>query len=130
MNSVYNTYVFISAEIAYLDRDQNNARTEQLHAMIRSDYRVTIEVAGYYKGTPERSFLVWIRNDADIDVLLGIAAEFMQESILVVHGDKTCQLYYTDGRLQEIGLWENISESSLHRYSSYTKIAGRYYAAV
>jgi hypothetical protein len=129
MDSVYNTYVFLSAELACLDRAQNNERTQRLYDMIKSDYRVAIEVAGFYKGASERSFMVWVRNDTDIDVLLGIAASFMQESILVVHGDKTCQLHYTDGRLFEIGLWTNISEERLHRYNSYTKVAGLYYAA-
>lgn len=130
MKMLVDTYVFLSAELSYADAESNKSRTTELGLQLDSLFSVVVPVDGAYKGKQEHSFAVWAKDEAAIEQLLQIAADNLQESIMVRYGDYSCQLRFTNGRVQEIGQWTEISEQRAESIYAYTEIAGKYFAAI
>lgn len=86
---------------------------------------------GCYNGVLEESVAVCITGQVQVDWLIGVAASFGQESILIRFTDGSCYLHFPANGAQEyIGQWTQISEGKAKRSLAYSKKGNTYYAAI
>ncbi len=84
------------------------------------------EVDGYYKNKIEQSFYVEYEKDSDLYVLLGIAAAFNQEAVLLIDEDRNASLLFSENNSfahslpQSIGKFTQVSENEALRHDAYT----------
>ena len=95
--------IFMSAERAEINREENDQRTADLMGSLqRIGYRVT-EVLGSYKGVTERSLMITLPLNANLLLLKNLAAVFQQESILRVIDSKAELIYTQSGEHVALG---------------------------
>jgi hypothetical protein len=119
--------VFISAELSHLSADENNIRTYALMDAINKPSKM---VLGNYLGSHEYSFMVPINTVAEVDELADIAfRKFNQESILLVNGDGSGTLLYSNGtKVQLEGTFKKISAELAATKDSWTRtLDGQHY---
>lgn len=102
----------------------NEGRTARLHAMLESLDLPTVYVDGVYKGYRERSFLI-VPNEHSVEavrkVVMQLAQEFEQESVLEINGTDHGWLLNTDGTqefLGEMGLFDSVDPTVTDSYTS------------
>ena len=86
------TVMILSAEKHGLNQMENEQRTAELESCLRMYGAPFKQVEGAYKGVTEIAFVVvlparWAFQRETIDELLSLAADFEQESVLVVHAN-------------------------------------------
>ena len=87
------------------------------------------QCAGVYSGVAERSYCFAIRPD-ELARLLKLAANYQQESVLIIFGHD-CWLFYTDGTTEQLpGTYSEITATRAQQLPAYTQETGRFYAVV
>lgn len=115
-------FYLISAYRPEYTNDENKARHQTLLQMLQDDARRNgtlspIECIGCYKGNLEQSIQTW----TDESMLLDIANEYGQESILRVDNGQATLIYLcTGGREENIGKWVPTSGGVARAQNSYT----------
>lgn len=130
MNTVKQV-VILSAEKSNLDRINNGKRTMLLEQMIL-DIGLNFEPAlGVYKGSEERSFVVVINNNTDLETLKSFAFKnFEQESILYQDSNQEAYLITNGGDVIQLGKLTNVPREVATRQDGYTLMNGQYYTAL
>jgi hypothetical protein len=130
MNTVEQV-VILSAELSSLSSEQNTRRTALLNDMI-SELRLPFKTAkGIYKGSEESSFVVVVRNEADIETLANFAFKsFGQESVLHQDSNQLARLIFATGETQEVGKLVQVSKMLAQSMDNYTLMDGKYYTTI
>jgi len=83
---------------------------------------------GVYKGSKERSFVVVVNDQAEIDTLAGFAFKsFGQESILHQDSNQLARLVYSDGKMETLGKLVQVSKELAETLENYTVMDGKFY---
>lgn len=119
--------VILSAEQASNRVEKNRQLTENLrNCLIDCNFNFK-EAQGVYKNDFEDSFVVIVKNQADIDTLKDFAFKnFNQESILHVDSNQEAYLVYPD-KEERLGILEQVSKEVAESRDSYTVLHGKYY---
>jgi len=127
MNTVQQV-VILSGELSSLSSTENTRRTTLLNDMI-AELRLPFKgSAGVYKGTIEKSFVVVVNDQADIDTLAGFAFKsFGQESILHQDSNQLARLIYSDGRTETLGKLVQVPKELAETLDNYTLMDGKFY---
>lgn len=110
MRSRYRKTATISAELSNLQIEDNKLRTDCLREALRrlgADIR-TFE--GCYKGSVETSFMVALEGSVTLQTIVNLAQEYNQESILTIDEELNTTLLYMDGRVENLGLYQEVKE--------------------
>ena len=123
--------VILSAELANKRFESNRQRTLNLKACL-DDCNMRYKPAkGVYKGQAEDSFVVVLRDNAELETLKDFAFKcFNQESILYQDANGEAYLIYQDGKTEQLGRLEQVSEELARKNDSYTEMDGRFYITV
>lgn len=96
--------LIMSSNLATESNEYNRIRFKQLVDELQSaeyDYNTAI---GSYKGQQESSVVIDVRTVDRLPLLLRLAfGDLKQESVLLIHGDRTGTLIYADGAQTELG---------------------------
>jgi hypothetical protein len=119
-------FIILSAELT--TSNHNDARTARLENML-VDLKLSYKrVEGVYKGTSEVSFMVIVKDEAEIQTItdLGLIT-FAQESVLFrdLHGN--AKLVYKDGE-ENIGTFKQVDD--VINLDAYTIVNNNYWVAV
>ena len=127
MNTVQQV-VILSGELSSLSSNENDRRTTLLNDMI-AELRLPFKRAeGVYKGTIEKSFVVVVNDQADIDTLAGFAFKsFGQESILHQDSNQLARLIYADGKTETLGKLVQVSKELAETKDNYTVMENKFY---
>jgi hypothetical protein len=127
MNTVEQV-VILSAELSKLSSVENDRRTVLLNDMI-TELRLPFKSAkGVYKGSAENSFVVIVREQADIDTLTGFAFKaFGQESVLHQDANQLAQLIYANGKTETLGKLVQVPKELAETLDNYTIMEGKFY---
>jgi hypothetical protein len=130
MNTVQQV-VIMSAELSSLNSVENVRRTLLLNDMI-AELRLPFKQSiGVYKGSKERSFVVVVNDQAEIDTLAGFAFKsFGQESILHQDSNQLARLVYSDGRTETLGKLVQVSKELTETLDNYTLMDGKFYTTM
>jgi len=112
--------IVISGEKSNQSTLENIQTSSELESVLEDGGYTYRRAVGRYRGVQETSYMVTIYSAADVHRLLGIAAEFGQESILEInqgHG----WLLFTGGEEEYLG---SIYEAS-GREESYTQVGSK-----
>lgn len=98
--------VMVSAELAGLDADENQDRTDELRKWISYSYKQRFNSCiGKYDGRSEASFLIQVDDFRDVGYIADKATEMNQESILILDArDKAFLFYPATKSLEYIGV--------------------------
>jgi hypothetical protein len=120
--------VILSAELSTETEFFNQLRTNRLINMIRDLNLPFGLVDGYYKGDKENSILVEVKNQIDVENLLGFASNFDQECILYSDENRSSELIFCNGEnRQMIGKLQAVSELEARKQDNFTYVNGGYY---
>ena len=122
-------YVVLSAELSTLTAEQNAERSGKLRKYL-GDTCLDFDVAeGCYKGVKETAFVVQVKTFEVVPLLLETAAEYGQESILLVDSRDKAYLLFAEGtEIIPLGkVQESTAEPASAIVSGYTKLGKRYY---
>lgn len=125
INKPVENIVIISAELSTLSFSENENRTNELMKKLNAACIKYKSVIGCYKGSVEISFVCIA--DGNLGILLKLAKEYKQESILV-RNENGVHLQYADGFQERIG--EKIvmvSQAEAMSQDAYTATNGLYY---
>ena len=127
MNTVEQV-VILSGELSNLSSTENDRRTTLLNDMI-AELRLPFKKAtGVYKGSKENSFVVIVREQADIDTVTGFAFKsFGQESVLHQDSNQLARLIYANGKTEVVGKLEQVSKELAETLDNYTVMEGKFY---
>jgi hypothetical protein len=130
MNTVEQV-VILSAELSKLSSAENDRRTVLLNDMI-AELKLPFKSAkGVYKGSAENSFVVIVREQADIDTLTGFAFKaFGQESVLHQDSNQLARLIYADGKMETLGKLVQVSKELTASLDNYTVMEGKFYTTM
>jgi hypothetical protein len=130
MNTVEQV-VILSAELSKLSSVENDRRTVLLNDMI-AELKLPFKSAkGVYKGSAENSFVVIVREQADIDTLTGFAFKaFGQESVLHQDSNQLARLIYADGKMETLGKLVQVSKELTASLDNYTVMEGKFYTTM
>ena len=116
-------FYIISAERFNLSVEDNNVRTFGLiKEMLRLGLSFTA-VKGVYKGTAEKSFIVFAHGMPD-GWIMATMRGLDQESILAVGDNMDASLVYADGSIESIGTFQH-HKGALDNLEAYTLVAGQ-----
>ena len=85
---------------------------------------------GYYKGDEEISNLVFLDDDTNKKMIVGLAEHFNQESILFVDRHRFAYLVYLDGREVFVGKWKELSFEDAENIDNCTVIGNRVFSTI
>jgi hypothetical protein len=127
MNTVQQV-VILSGELSSLSSTENTRRTTLLNDMI-AELRLPFKSSkGVYKGSAESSFVVIVREQADIDALTGFAFKsFGQESILHQDSNQLARLIYSDGKTETLGKLVQVPKELAETLDNYTVMEDKFY---
>lgn len=130
MNTIQQV-VILSAELADKRFESNRQRTSNLEACL-DDCNMRFKPAkGVYKGRAEDSFVVVLKDNAELETLKDFAFKsFNQESILYQDANGEAYLIYQDGKAEQLGRLEQVSEELARKNDAYTEMDGKFYAVV
>lgn len=87
------------------------------------------KVLGSYKGQTENSFVAIVNNDAKLNVIIDIANQWSQESILVVDENRKAKLVFMKGlEVQKLGDFRPIDVLEAQNLDNWTLDGTQYYA--
>ncbi len=96
--------LIMSSDLSTNSTEYNRIRRTQFHKELESaeyDYNTAI---GCYKGQQESSAVIDVRTMDRLPLLLRLAfGDLKQESVLLIHGDRTGTLIFADGSEAELG---------------------------
>jgi hypothetical protein len=125
--------IIFSAFRSELSDAVNDARHSKAIELLSFNGIRSKQVQGVYKGISEASIVTVIGNDAQRDLVMQVAREYNQESILILDADtRNARLYYLDnGQSESIGTFQVVSESEAKSRDAYTydSSQGYYYVA-
>jgi hypothetical protein len=128
-----NSFVILSAELSGCTAESNNNATATLVSWLMINGYCYKPVTGVYKSSKERSFVIPVECQADIDALAALASNmFLQESILYVNGlTKEATLLFANAKPLTIGKWTQVeSIGHLVEDASYTLDNTNVYACI
>jgi hypothetical protein len=130
MNTVEQV-VILSAELSKLSSVENDRRTVLLNDMI-AELKLPFKSAkGVYKGSAENSFVVIVREQADIDTLTGFAFKaFGQESVLHQDSNQLARLIYSDGKMETLGKLVQVPKELTKTLDNYTIMEDKFYTTI
>jgi hypothetical protein len=130
MNTVEQV-VILSAELSKLSSVENDRRTVLLNDMI-TELRLPFKPAkGVYKGSSENSFVVVVKDQADIDALTGFAFKgFGQESVLHQDSNQLARLIYADGKMETLGKLVQVPKELTETLDNYTVMENKFYTTI
>lgn len=111
-------------EVSEADNLSNTETTKMWLKINGIDFQI---VQGMYKGNIETAFVVPMKHQRSIEA---IARDYKQESILLRHGDYSCELLYLETKLIEpLGYWTEVSKNEALELNNYTLEieSGRYF---
>lgn len=124
-------FVIVSAELASASPLENLHATADMARILRERNEAFVKVEGVYKDHREVSFLVLLTAhpiDLHLDSLVSIAEEFGQECVLHVDVNRSAELVYGDGRIEQLqGKFKEMHVSKMDKYDAYTFYKGRYW---
>lgn len=88
------------------------------------------EAQGMYKGTSERSFVILIDSDYELELLKAIAMKYNQESILYQDSNGISQLLFTDGSDSMVTLGKLRQTETIDNLEAYTILKGKFYSII
>jgi hypothetical protein len=113
--------IILSAELKVLSDYDNAYRTDLLRKMLFDIGVPFNSVRGYYDGHSEASFLVEVKNNAQVEAIKGFAFNsFEQESILYQETSGLCSLLFSDGKIHKLGNMHEVKESEAKENVAYT----------
>lgn len=92
------------------------------------------EVTGYYKGEKEQAYCCSFSDIKDLNMLLSIAYNYSQESVLFCDKNNIGYLYYVNDSKNPIllGTFKEVGKAYIEQFnvSAYTVYNGKYYTTV
>jgi hypothetical protein len=121
-----NQVIILSAELE--GESLNDIRSENLANCI-NDLRLPFcEAQGVYNGVAEKSFIVVVKSQHDIDALKNFAFKnFNQESILHSDSNGHSELIFKDDTRQALGILNAVNKDEALASGNYTLSNGEYY---
>jgi len=116
-------HAILSAERSDLNDCENRARTSELIDCLETYGIKFKQVCGCYKGVMETSFYCILKDDTDLNTILGLAADFEQETVLIRHPETdSCELWKpeTGEPLETLGEWTETTKTGAELAENYT----------
>jgi len=126
MNSLGYTVYFISAELSTNGVRENESQSESLAQRLQKEGYTFKEAEGRYNGHSERSFVV-LGAFRDLERIKDLGREYGQESVGVMHNDRTFELHFPDGSMKRLGTMRAVAPQYAQGLESYTKLDGVHY---
>ena len=110
-----------------------NATNKDYTPQLKSDLRritglTLIDSIGCYKGAIEPSVIVTIQNQEQMTQVKKLAKAYSQESVLIRHGDSSCELHYMTGTIEPLkGTLKAISAVESFHVDAFTIVNGQYW---
>lgn len=82
---------------------------------------------GMYKGVKEESFVILVFNRDQIELLLAVASQYKQESVLHQDSNGKARLIFIEDK-SEMLLGDMLEVSSIEGLDAYTKMNNKFYA--
>ena len=119
MRAQYKPCIIFSVDVGDYDHKVNvMARYQAENDMIRMGIKFET-VLGVYNGIEETSYIV--TDMSKVPIILGMAKEFYQESVLLRDNENNCTLKFFDGRpMQSIGKLNEVSVEQAMASNAYT----------
>ena len=85
-----------------------------------------------YQGNKERSFVILINDDLELELLKAVAMKYNKESILFQDSNGISQLLFTDGSNQVaiLGKLREVDNKEALSKDDYTILKGKYYSII
>ena len=118
-----NEFIILSAELTRCNERENLLRTRRLEGMLIDLELPYKKVGGIYKGVKEVSFMVVVKDEAEIETVkdLGIVS-FEQESVLFSDLLGGAKLIFKDGTKHELGRFKQVNTTN---YDALTVVDGK-----
>jgi len=124
--NIKNQVIILSAELSDLSNEENLKRSINLGACLEDLGLNFSKVQGCYKGVKELSFMVIIKDQAEMYAIQDFAFKnFNQESILYQDANGLCHLEYQNGDSEVLGRFEQINPKYIETVDAYTVINNR-----
>lgn len=126
----------LSAERSTNSAELNAVRTTQLMERLVVDGLAFEPARGMYEGSEERSFVVAVPRDLDLEYIRALAGMYEQDAILVIneYGDAVIEGLLGNGTIVPVGKWVEIgtpgAPSSTAGLPGWTEVRGRMYTTV
>lgn len=113
--------IILSAELKVLSDFENDYRTSLLRKMLFDIGVAFNSVKDFYDGHKEVSFLVEVKNNAQVEAIKGFAFNsFEQESILYQETSGLCSLLFSNGKVEKLGHMHEVTEKEARENVAYT----------
>lgn len=126
MRQIYKPLIIFSvfqAEKSYFNNESDSLTIARVLKANNINYKLA---EGFYKGVGETCFIVQ-NSLGNYPLIMQIARNFKQESILLRHADGTAELEYLDGRREFLGEFVKVSAEIAENRDSYTITEDGYY---
>jgi len=123
--------IILSAEHKSQTPEGNAIRTQTLSDCIE-DIGLRFDTAdGVYKGGIEKSFVVLVKDQLEIDALTDFAFKtFDQESVLYQDANQEAYLLFKDGKTEQLGILQRVEKEVALKKDNYTILNEEYYTTV
>lgn len=116
-------FIILSAELSTLGHKENNERSFRLFNCLK-DLNINFKpVEGCYKGSSEISFLVIVKDEAEIEAIkdLGLKS-FEQDSILFRDFKGNTELHFGSGAVESLGKFKKVPRHEAVHEDAFTII--------
>lgn len=119
--------IILSAELSTLGTSENIMRSFDLMQWLELSGFKFGQSKGCYKGTTERSYVVLVNTQDDINRLQSIAAKYNQDSILLKDANGLAHLMYGNGTEEVLGRMVGVNKSEALKQDAWTELNGQYF---
>ena len=109
------------------DNLQNDTSLKDSLKGLKAKY---LSCIGYYKGNEEISNLVFLDDDINKKMIVGLAEHFNQESILFVDRHRFAYLVYPNGKEEFVGKWKELSLEDAGDADNWTLVGRRAFSTI
>jgi hypothetical protein len=126
MKSLSQNLIIVSSSIQNVTAEENRQRHVELTNQLNLLTVPFESLTGRYGGLDEHCVMI---DGSHTQVAEMIMREYDQESYLVHHNDRTCELVFSNGHRKKIGVMREVSEEEALKRNAWTKNKGKYYVA-
>lgn len=121
-------FICISAEYYTNNKLQNETAINNLSKDLKSFQFKFSPIKGKYKGVTEKSFIVKVNTQKDLDILTSLGNKYNQETVLFVHEDnKSYLIKCSNASLTMLGKFVNVEKKEAISQDAYSIIGNKYF---
>lgn len=128
--------IILSAENNQVSESENKSRTANLNSCLYELGLSVNQATGCFNGTTQDSFVVIVKNEAEIDAVKKLAFNaigfggFGQDAILYQDANQEAYLVDKSGDEVRLGRLEQVDKSEINKLENYTIMNGQVYTTV